>query len=50
MCILFLYYSPGEGDYLLIAADNRDEAFERPTAQAAFWNDHSTVLAGIVVT
>ncbi|XP_064404620.1 transport and Golgi organization protein 2 homolog [Halichondria panicea] len=46
MCILCLYYSPDEGDYLLIAADNRDEVFERPTAQADFWRDHSTVLAG----
>ena len=32
--------------YKLIIAANRDEFYERPTATAHFWEDHSTVLAG----
>jgi len=32
--------------YKLIIAGNRDEFFERPTAQAAFWEDTPDLLAG----
>ena len=48
MCILFLSYQPLDtgSPYVLIAANNRDEFFERLTAPAAFWEDHPTVLAG----
>ncbi|MBS4031576.1 MAG: NRDE family protein [Clostridiales bacterium] len=45
MClILFAYnYHPG---YSLALAANRDEYYERPTAQATFWDDCPDVLAG----
>jgi uncharacterized protein with NRDE domain len=45
MClILFAYhYHPG---YQLVLAANRDEYYERPTAQASFWEDCPDVLAG----
>jgi len=56
MCILFLSYSPpglegqgagtSESKYLLIAADNRDENLQRPTAPAQYWQDHPQLLAG----
>lgn len=32
--------------YKLIIASNRDEFYERPTAQAHFWEDYPTILAG----
>src|SRR5699024_2907245 len=32
--------------YKLIIASNRDEFYERPTAQAHFWEDHPSILAG----
>ncbi|GAB3061239.1 NRDE family protein [Virgibacillus ainsalahensis] len=33
-------------NYKFIVAANRDEFYERPTAPAAFWEDHPTILAG----
>jgi len=62
MCILLLHYHPsatpasdGESSdvaggcscpYVLVAADNRDEFFERPTQPLHFWPDQLGVLAG----
>ena len=45
MCLIALAQPAGHGARLLVAA-NRDEFFERPTAPAAFWEDHPHVLAG----
>ena len=45
MCLIALAHPGGPGVRLIVAA-NRDEFFERPTAPAAFWNDHPEVLAG----
>lgn len=33
-------------DYPLILLANRDEFYERPTARAAYWEDHPDILAG----
>ena len=52
MCILFLHYHPSSSGfsctcpYVLVAADNRDEFFHRPTQPLAFWEHHSDILAG----
>lgn len=32
--------------YKLVLAANRDEFYERPTAKAAFWQDHPSLLGG----
>ena len=50
MCILFLSYEPEPSSrcpYLLVAANNRDEYYHRPTAPARFWERYSQLLAGI---
>lgn len=45
MCtVLFAYQKHPKYD--LIVAANRDEFYERPTAEAHFWGDHPNVLAG----
>eukprot|EP00039_Didymoeca_costata_P029763 m.26292 g.26292 ORF g.26292 m.26292 type:complete len:283 (-) comp7781_c0_seq2:95-943(-) len=53
MCILFLHWNPeATSGYKLILASNRDEARNRPTREASFWEDQdgnqaaSSVLAG----
>lgn len=45
MCSIFIAYK-AHPRYRLIVAANRDEYYERPTAQANFWNDTKDILAG----
>ena len=45
MCVFFLALQPA-GRYVLVAASNRDEFFERKTALAEFWGDIPNILAG----
>ncbi|MDU0355366.1 NRDE family protein [Paraglaciecola aquimarina] len=45
MCILFVAVNKHQ-DYPLIIAANRDEFFNRETAESAFWPDNSNILAG----
>lgn len=45
MCIILLAHG-AHAEYPLILAANRDEFYERPTAQAHFWEDEEAVLAG----
>ena len=45
MCLVLVAYQLSPDWPLLIAA-NRDEYYERPTAAAAFWEDHPQVLGG----
>src|SRR5438445_726831 len=45
MCLIVLAWRT-HPRYRLIVAANRDEYFGRPTAPAAFWDDHPGVLAG----
>jgi uncharacterized protein with NRDE domain len=45
MCLI-LFAANAHPEYPLIVAANRDEAYARPAAQAAFWNDHPDVFAG----
>lgn len=39
MCLTFLYVSPDDdcGKYQLVLINNRDESYQRPTANASFW-------------
>eukprot|EP00731_Ephydatia_muelleri_P022705 Em0015g288a len=48
MCILFLSYQPSDPacQYVLVAANNRDEFFNRRTFAACYWSDYPTILAG----
>ena len=62
MCVTFLHYHPdsshGSTDsdgagvphctcpYLLIAANNRDECFDRASAPLSYWGEDSLILAG----
>ncbi len=45
MCLI-LAAIDAHPDYALIVAANRDEFYDRPTAPAAFWTDHPSILAG----
>ena len=61
MCILFLHYHPSSSNpaissatgvgqctcpYVLVAAVNRDELYNRPTQPLHFWQDQPDILAG----
>lgn len=45
MCLILFSYRSHPG-YPLILAANRDEFYERPTAQASFWEETPDMLAG----
>lgn len=45
MCLINFHWQDHD-HYRLIVAANRDEAYERPTAAAHFWQDHPFLLAG----
>ena len=45
MCLI-LFAQDAHPEYSLVIAANRDEYYRRPTARAAFWEDHPEVLAG----
>ncbi|WP_042149456.1 NRDE family protein [Paucisalibacillus sp. EB02] len=45
MCLI-LFQLHEHPNYKLILAANRDEAYNRPTAQASFWQDKPHILAG----
>lgn len=45
MCIILLARH-AHRDYPLILAANRDEAYARPAAPAAFWSDHPQIYGG----
>ena len=45
MCLILIAYRVHPG-YELLAAANRDEFHDRPTASLAFWEDNPQVLAG----
>ena len=45
MCLILLAHH-AHRDYPLVVAANRDEAFARPAAPAAFWSDEPRIFAG----
>jgi len=45
MCLM-LFAWRAYPDYRLVFAGNRDEAYERPSAPAAFWNDQPRLFGG----
>ena len=45
MCLILLAHGV-HPEYPLVIAANRDEYYRRPTAKAAFWQDHPHILAG----
>lgn len=45
MCLI-LFAHDAHRDYRLVLAANRDEAYARPAAPAAFWSDHPRVFGG----
>jgi uncharacterized protein with NRDE domain len=45
MCVIFLAINQ-HSKYKLVLAANRDEFYERPTAQADFWAENEHILAG----
>lgn len=48
MCIVFLSLGAHPG-YKLILLNNRDEALQRPTSKANFWEDQDNILAGLIL-
>ena len=45
MCLILFSFQPST-QYPLVVAANRDEAYARPSAPAAFWADFSHVYGG----
>jgi uncharacterized protein with NRDE domain len=45
MCLILIAHG-AHPDFPLVIAANRDEYYRRPTAQAAFWQDHPHILGG----
>ncbi|GAA6151156.1 NRDE family protein [Pseudoteredinibacter isoporae] len=45
MCLILFRFDPS-AEHALIAAANRDEAYDRPTARAEFWQESPHILAG----
>ena len=45
MCLILIAHG-AHSDFPLVIAANRDEYYQRPTARAAFWQDHPHILAG----
>lgn len=45
MCLILFSWKQ-HPEYQLVLAANRDEFYDRPTAPAGFWEDHTDVLAG----
>lgn len=45
MCLILIAHG-ARSDFPLVIAANRDEYYQRPTASAAFWQDHPHILAG----
>lgn len=45
MCLILLAHKV-HPDYPLVLAANRDEAYSRPTAAAAFWDDYPQIYGG----
>ncbi len=45
MCLILIAHG-AHPEYPLVIAANRDEYYQRPTAKAAFWQDHPHILAG----
>lgn len=45
MCLILIACG-AHPDFPLVIAANRDEYYRRPSAQAAYWTDHSHILAG----
>ena len=45
MCLILIAHG-AHPDYPLVIAANRDEYYARPSAKAAFWQDHPHILGG----
>ena len=45
MCLILIAHG-AHSEFPLVIAANRDEYYRRPTARAAFWQDHPHILAG----
>ena len=45
MCVIYFAYDV-HPEHPLVLLANRDEFYDRPTAQAAYWDDHPEIFAG----